>query len=97
MDVPHGTVEETIAYLSVAMPRYASTQHLISNMILELDGDSASTRTICFNPLVTTNGGEHVLFVGAWYRDALARTSDGWRIRHRYVERSYAFNEHTAG
>jgi 3-phenylpropionate/cinnamic acid dioxygenase small subunit len=88
-----GDLEETVAFLASAMPMFASTQHLVANTVLTLDGDTASTRTICFNPMVMEmDGAERVFFCGLWYRDELVRTPDGWKIKHRYEERSYTYN-----
>jgi 3-phenylpropionate/cinnamic acid dioxygenase small subunit len=97
MGVTGGNLEETVAFLSSSMPTYRSTQHLVSNTVLAVEDGTAVARTMCFNPMVNDdNGSEHVFFCGAWYRDKLVRTPDGWRIRHRYVERSYVFNERTS-
>jgi 3-phenylpropionate/cinnamic acid dioxygenase small subunit len=94
MGGPRGSVPETVEFLRTAMSTFASYQHMVSNTVLELDGDTATARTICFNPMVLDRGdaGTHVFFCGLWYRDALVRTSDGWRIRERYEERSYIYN-----
>lgn len=89
-----GNLEETVAFLDQAMPRFKSHQHMVGNTVLELDGDTARARTICFNPMVMdSDGQELVFFCGLWYRDELVRTPDGWRIKHRYEERSYTFNQ----
>jgi 3-phenylpropionate/cinnamic acid dioxygenase small subunit len=89
-----GDLEETVSFLAQAMPMFSSTQHMVANTVLELTGDTAKTRTICFNPMVMeTDGKEHVFFCGLWYRDELVRTADGWRISRRYEERSYTYNQ----
>jgi 3-phenylpropionate/cinnamic acid dioxygenase small subunit len=97
MGGPRGDVRSTRAFLESAMPRFASYQHLVSNTVIELDGDRAQTRTICFNPMVLDRpGGEtHVFFCGLWYRDQMVRTAAGWRIFDRYEERSYIYNSPT--
>lgn len=94
MGGPRGSVKETRAFLEKAMPMFSSHQHMIGNTVLELDGDTAKARTICFNPMVMPqDGGEpHVFFCGLWYRDVLVRTPTGWRIKDRYEERSYMHN-----
>lgn len=77
------------------MPYFSSTQHLITNIVLEIDGDEARSRTSCFNPMVIDreDGSEpHVFFCGLWYRDRLVRMEQGWRITDRRQERSYMFN-----
>jgi 3-phenylpropionate/cinnamic acid dioxygenase small subunit len=88
-----GNLEETVAFLAAVMPTFKSHQHMIANTVLELDGDTAKARTICWNPMVMERDGEEVVFFcGLWYRDELVRTSDGWKIKHRYEERSFTFN-----
>jgi 3-phenylpropionate/cinnamic acid dioxygenase small subunit len=94
MGGPRGGVKETRAFLESAMPTFSSFQHMIGNLVLEIDGDTARARTICFNPMVfpRPQGDSQVFFCGLWYRDVLVRTPDGWRIKERYEERSYMHN-----
>jgi 3-phenylpropionate/cinnamic acid dioxygenase small subunit len=89
-----GNVEETMSFLKMAMPNFASYQHMISNFFVEIDGDTAHSRIICYNPMVIDkgNGDTHVFFCGLWYRDVLVRTPDGWRIKERTEEKSYFHN-----
>ena len=89
-----GTVDEIVEFLAAAMPTFKGHQHMVGNTVLEIDGDTAKARTICFNPMVMeVDGAEHVFFCGLWYRDQLVRTADGWKIKHRYEERLYQFNQ----
>ena len=94
MGGPRGGVGATRAFLESAMPRFVSYQHLVSNTVIDVDGDRARARTICFNPMVLPQGEDepHVFFCGLWYRDQLVRTDVGWRIADRYEERSYIYN-----
>ena len=89
-----GNVEETMAFLKMAMPNFASYQHMISNFHVQVDGDTAHSRIICHNPMVIDKGNDetHVFFCGLWYRDVLVRTPDGWRIKERVEEKSYFHN-----
>ena len=65
-----------------------------------VDGNSATSRTPCLNPMVLAvppgadddSDNEHVYFCGLWYHDELVKTPDGWRIRERREERAYKFN-----
>jgi len=75
--------------------------HLLGQARVVIDGDVASARTPCLNPMVLRvpaaercpgDDREHVYFCGLWYRDELVRTPGGWRIRDRYEERAYKFN-----
>ena len=88
-----GTLAETKDFLGKAMVAFKSFQHMISNMMVELDGDRATARTICHNPMVMErDGGEHVFICGLWYVDEIVRTDAGWRIAKRVEERCYVDN-----
>jgi len=89
-----GNLEEIKQFLKETLPRFQSHQHMIANSVVEIDGDNATTRTICQNPMVIekTEGETHVFFCGLWYVDKLIRTPVGWRIKERREERSYFHN-----
>lgn len=91
-----GGREETIAFLHAALDAglFPHTQHLNANVQVRLDGDTASGRVMCFNPMEVTlpDGGSQVFFLGLWYLDAYRRTVHGWRICRREEVRSWAFN-----
>lgn len=88
-----GGLVETQDFLKRSMKLFKSFQHMISNLVVELDGDTATARTICHNPMVMDRGGkEHVFICGLWYVDKLVRTEEGWRIRERVEERCYVEN-----
>jgi len=89
-----GTVTEIKAYLTRVMPHFPSTQHMIGNSRVWLDGDSARARTMCHNPMVIPlpDDSTQVAFYGLWYVDRLVRTAQGWRICERVEERGYDFN-----
>ncbi|CKQ37941.1 Uncharacterised protein [Mycobacterium tuberculosis] len=61
-------------------PVYA---HMLGNFSVRVDGDTASSRVICFNPMVFAGDRQQVLFCGLWYDDDFVRTPDGWRIIRR--------------
>jgi hypothetical protein len=76
--------------LSVAKPWVAKGldgflryQHVIGQVAIELDGDTATATAYFTNPMVapTREGGESVVEVGGYYHHELVRTSDGWRSR----------------
>ena len=89
-----GGLEETKEFLRQAMPQFAAFQHNIATSQVILDGDTATGRTICHNPMVFDNGVDtpHVWFYGLWYVDKFVRTPKGWRIAERYEEFSWAHN-----
>jgi ketosteroid isomerase-like protein len=85
-----GTLPEHKSYNAQVLTSFAGTQHLMALPVLEIDGDTASARTICFNPMVVDD--RHVFFVGLWYLDRLVRTAAGWRFSERVEELSYFHN-----
>ena len=93
MGGPRGDLASTRAFLAEVMPLMASTQHLVATSRFVVDGDEATGRSICFNPMaVEVEGRPHTFFCGLWYRDRFVRTPDGWRFAERYEERSYLHN-----
>jgi hypothetical protein len=89
---PCGTVEEAVAFLSTVLPLFTATQHLMANCAIELDGDRATARTMCQNPMAMPGEeGEYgLLSCGLWYVDRLVRTPDGWRFQDRFQEKAYS-------
>jgi ketosteroid isomerase-like protein len=90
---PGNSVEEMVEFLSRALERVVQIQHAISTSLIDIDGDTASARTICHCPVVLEgNDGEiEMFFQGLWYVDELVRTPDGWKIAKR-AERDYFHN-----
>ncbi len=89
-----GNLAEIKEFLNSAMQLFSGFQHMIGNSMIELDGDTATGRTICHNPMVLDrgNGETHVFYCGLWYLDKLVRTADGWRISERVEEKCYFHN-----
>jgi ketosteroid isomerase-like protein len=93
MGGPRGDLASTKAFLAQVMPLMTTTQHLVATSRFAVDGDAATGRSICFNPMgVAVDGRPHTFFCGLWYRDRFVRTADGWRFAERYEERSYVHN-----
>ena len=74
-----GTVDEVVEFLSTSLELFEMTQHLVSNIDLEVNGESA-TVTAMFNNPMRLPGGD-TWFTGGWYHHDLVRTPDGWRSR----------------
>ncbi|WP_293903135.1 nuclear transport factor 2 family protein [Phenylobacterium sp.] len=60
------------------------TQHALSNMLIEVDGDRARAETYCqaFHELDGDDGGLEMV-VGGRYLDLLERRDGAWRVSHR--------------
>ncbi len=60
--------------------------HHVSNLEVSVDGDTATVRSLLWQPCVV-DGVPHV--AAGRYADALVRTPDGWRYRVKQVRFSY--------
>ncbi len=82
------------AFLKANLPAFVGFQHLAATSTIDLEGDTARVRTICFNPMVLVDE-KHVLFCGMWYRDVMVRTATGWRISDRHQDRGWSLDVRT--
>jgi hypothetical protein len=80
IDGPYPRVK---AWLAEVLPSFPCYAHMLGNFDVRIDDDTASSRTICFNPMVLDGDEQQVLFCGLWYDDEFVRTADGWRINRR--------------
>jgi SnoaL-like domain len=78
-----GRYPEVKAWLTQVLPNFPAYAHMLGNFDVRIDGDSASSRTICFNPMVLGGDTGQILFCGLWYDDEFVRTPDGWRMSRR--------------
>ena len=85
-----GSVADHQEFNAKVLSGFASTQHVMGLPVIAVDGDAATSRSICFNPMVANDA--HVFFVGLWYDDALVRTAAGWRFASRVQSRSFFHN-----
>jgi len=82
-----GTIDEIVEFLSTSLEMFEMTQHLVSNIDLEVNGDSA-TVTAMFNNPMRLPGGD-TWFTGGWYHHDLVRTPNGWRSRRLREESAW--------
>ena len=82
-----GHYPEVRAWLAQVLPNFPVYAHMLGNFDVHISrnpaGDTASSRTICFNPMVLDADAKQVLFCGLWYDDEFVGTPDGWRITRR--------------
>ncbi len=91
-----GNVDETLDFLKASLTDelFPASQHLNANVQVSVDGDKATGRVMCFNPMMMAmpGGEKQMFFLGLWYVDEYRRTDNGWRISRRAEEKSWAFN-----
>ncbi len=84
-----GTRDEVAAWLEAGFVHIPMTQHFISNIEVDLDGDRASARAMFYNPMQLP-GMTDLSYCGGYYHHDLVRTVDGWKSR-RLVEQNLWF------
>jgi hypothetical protein len=81
-----GNYPDVKAWLAEVLPNFPAYYHLVGNFDIRLHGDTATGRTMCFNPMKLNDdgsGGGQILFCALWYDDEFVRTADGWRMTRR--------------
>lgn len=78
-------IEEAIRTAVAPLTR---TQHLVTNVEVDLAGDAATSRCCLHAQHVRAGvpGGERFVIAGR-YSDRFVRTAEGWRIRERRLDR----------
>ena len=77
-----GHYPEVKAWLASVLPNFPAYCHMVGNFDIRLDGDSATGRTMCLNPMKLSDDGQ-ILFCALWYEDEFVRTPEGWRMTRR--------------
>jgi 3-phenylpropionate/cinnamic acid dioxygenase small subunit len=92
-----GSVKEVREWLEKTMPIFRTYQHMVASILIDFDadGDAASVRTMCHNPLVLDGPADEsrIFFCYVWYQDRVVRTTDGWRFASRREELCTFFNQ----
>lgn len=88
---PSGSLDFTIEFLHKALPRFPNHQHLVSNGQFKVNGDTATGKVMCFNPMemAAIDGVKRTFLLGLWYEDVFVRTKDGWRFKSRVQRASW--------
>ena len=84
-----GRYPEVKAWLAQVLPNFPAYAHMLGNVDVSIDGDTATSRTLCFNPMVLGGDDGQVLFCGLWYDDEFVRTAEGWRMTKRVEEKCF--------
>jgi hypothetical protein len=78
-----GHFPQVKAWLAEVLPNFPAYSHMLGNLSIKFAGDTATSRVICFNPMVLDADQRQILFCGLWYEDEFIRTADGWRMTRR--------------
>ena len=84
-----GRYPQVKAWLADVLPNFPAYSHILGNFDVRIDVDTATSRTICFNPMVMGGDKQQVYFVGLWYIDEFVRTAGGWRMSRRVEEKCF--------
>ncbi|WP_243653834.1 nuclear transport factor 2 family protein [Pseudonocardia endophytica] len=61
------------------------TRHLITNQLIELDGDTARSRCY-FTVLQRATGHDYQIVVGGRYHDRFAKVDGSWRFTEKVIQ-----------
>ena len=88
-----GQYPQVKAWLQEMLPNFPAYYHMLGNVDIRVTGDIATSRAICFNPMVMGGDGgqtlSQILFIGIWYLDEFVRTEQGWRMSKRVEEKCF--------
>ena len=89
-----GKYPEIKKWLNSALERFPNFYHLMGNIEVKITGDTAKTKTACFNPMQMKlpDGRTQVFLLGLWYTDKVVRTPKGWRIAERVESHCFDYN-----
>ncbi len=90
---PKCSVADMIVFLTDAMALFPNHQHMVGNAQFVIDGNAASGRVMCFNPMeMTVEGGTQTFILGIWYVDKFVKIDDRWLFASRKQEASWNLN-----
>jgi len=93
-----GRYTEVQPWLAEVLPAFPAYCHMIGNIQINVDGDTARSKSVCFNPMSIRleDGSTQTMFLGLWYLDHWQRTPEGWRIAERVEEKCFDHNVPTS-
>ena len=71
-------------WVDCASEGFSGWRHLLCNMAVDIEGDTARVATDYYNPVIAKD--QTVIHSYATFYDTLIRTPEGWRISHRKTE-----------
>jgi SnoaL-like protein len=81
-------VDAIAAKIAELIGGYESTQHLVANPVIEVDGSHARSTSYvrAYHHWTGDDHSRNKMEIGGVYRDELVSTPHGWRITHRVLE-----------
>lgn len=76
-------VDGLTEFMTTSHATMPSTKHMMSNFVIDVDGDAASATSYVHVVLVLTREPQTWIDAVGHYVDKLVRTSDGWKISER--------------
>lgn len=73
-----GPRDDVADWLEQALSAVPMTQHFISNVEIDLDGDRATVRAMFYNPMQLP-GMADLSYCGGYYHHDVVRTAEGWK------------------
>ncbi len=95
-----GPARETLQWLDRALSPWPINMHVITNIVSEIDGDSATVRCCFTAPMgrvAPDGGGQDIITNAGYYFDKLRRTEAGWRIVERVCNQTIMIGRLPAG
>jgi 3-phenylpropionate/cinnamic acid dioxygenase small subunit len=89
--IPAGSRDEIAAMFEASFVAIPWTQHYITNVEIDLDGDTARVRAMFYNPMQLP-GTDEPSSCGGFYHHDLVRTTDGWKSARLVEENRWFLN-----
>lgn len=83
MELRFEGIESIIAFFKLSRESNSSARHVISNIVIEGDGDQA--KSAAYLQVLSVRGNEITPLGFGRYLDQFRRYPDGWRLQHRLV------------
>ena len=86
-----GPRDEVADWLRESLAPFPMTQHSVTNIEVDLDGDTAAVTALFHNPMQFP-GSTELSFCGGRYHHRFVRTPDGWKSRELREENQWFAN-----
>ncbi|AMN46242.1 dehydratase [Steroidobacter denitrificans] len=83
-----GGRDEIANWLRDSLEHFSMTQHYITNIEIELDGDEARVIALFYNPMIYP-GATGLSYCGGRYHHRFVRTPEGWKSRNLREENQW--------